>query len=313
MSKAMVLAVLSIFPAVAVAQVVTPVPEKSVPAPAWTPPAAPPPPPPPPVEEEVATPNIVKRGSNGQVIWPERPPELVAFEAIPTTDAQKKMWNEKWTARAAQLDTVLLSNLPETLRIIDELAKIDQATEWGPAVALATPINKSFAVSPTLDQFIRSSQVLKPKQLAAYNESVKHFNTEATKDLLARANNDQSKVLLEKPREAAKQRAQEGMNAMDRMTAALAENWAKTKAALSLSGDFSAGEALVAKASDPATKAAAGMALLRAVPADRQAEVLGTFRTPVPPAPKPPADPASAGVELPKPPAKPQGGVPPTK
>jgi hypothetical protein len=166
-------------------------------------------------------------------------------------------------------------------------------------VALAQPINKNFALQPQLEQYIRTSQVLRPKQLAAYNDGVKNFTNKYNADLIKRSEDNQSKVLAIKTREAAVRRAQEGSLALERMAAALADNWAKVKSQFSLSGDFGAGEKLAAEAKDPKAKAAAGLALLRAVPAERQGEVLGAFKTPAP-AVKTPADPGVQGVDVPK-------------
>jgi hypothetical protein len=305
MNKALALVVLSTVPSLVSAQVVTPVPPKTAPAPAWTPPVAPPPLPPPPPEAPVATPDIVKRDKDGFVIWPDRPYELLVLEAIPMDEAQKKTWREKWTARQAQMDDLLVRNASEAIAFREALSKIDEAKEWGPVVNMATPLNKYFALQPMLDQFIKSSQVLNGKQLGAYADGVKNFKSQSTESLLKKVGNDNAKLMIEKPREAAKERAQEGTIAFDRMAADLAANWTKAKAALNLSGDFGAAEAMAAKATDETSRAAAGLALLKAIPAERQSEVLGTFRTPMPPPPKPPVDPAVQGADLPKVPATP--------
>lgn len=313
MNKVMALAVLSVVPSIGLAQVVTPVPEKSAPAPAWTPPPEAPKPPPPPVEPPVAAPDIVKRDGAGNLIWPDKPFELVVFEGIETDAAQKKAWSDKWAARTAQQDDTILKHLPKALQLRDAVANIENLTELGQLIALAEPM-KHVSLQPSLEQFIKSSQVLRPKQLAAFTESVKHFRTETTNDLNKKVGDDKNKLMVLKSRESVQDRSFEAMTALDRMAGALAENWTKTKGALNLSGDFGAAEALASKATDAKSKAAAGIALLKAVPADRQAEVLGTFRTPMPPAPQPPADPATKGVDMPKaPPARPQGGVAPVK
>ena len=316
MNKAMALVVLSVLPAVGAAQVVTPVPPKNPAPPAWTPPPPPPPAPTPPVvtEPDVATPDIVKRDAEGRLIWPALTPEQVVFEAIPLDEGQRKAWNEKWSGRQAQMDALILSELPEVIKLFDTFATIDQEKDWSPIMSLSTPINKSLALKPSLEQFIKTSQVLRPKQLAAFSEGIANFRKQTTDDLQKRTGKDQAKMMLEGPRDAAKARAQEGLIALNRMAAALAQNWAKTKGALNLTGDFSAAEAQAAKATDDKSKAAAGIALLKAVPAERQAEVLGTFRTPMPAAPQPPADPAKTGVDMPKiPAAKPPVAPPPAK
>ncbi|MFT3683395.1 MAG: hypothetical protein QM783_00480 [Phycisphaerales bacterium] len=309
MKKVLMLSVVSLLPVAGLAQVVTPVPPASPAAPAWTPPAPPVTPPPvkpavdPASDPDIAAPDIVKLDAEGHVVWPAIPPELVVFEAIPVDAAQRAAWGEKWQARQAQMDAVLCSNVTETLRIYDALAELGKATDWQPAVALASPLNKSFGLQPQLEQYIRTSQVLRPKQLAAYNDGLKNFTNKYNADLLKRAEDNQTKVLGIKTREAALQRAQEGSMAFERMAAALADNWAKVKGQFSLSGDFAAGEKLAAEAKDAKGKAAAGIALLRAVPAERQSEVLGAFKTPAP-AVKTPADPGVQGVDIPKPPVK---------
>ncbi|HYC99727.1 MAG TPA: hypothetical protein VEB22_00740 [Phycisphaerales bacterium] len=305
MNRALVLAVLSTVPAVASAQVVTPVPPKSTPAPAWTPPPVAPPAPQPPAEPDVPTPNIVKLDAAGFVIWPDKPYEIVVFEALPIDAQQRQTWEAKLKERRAQLDDLILRNLGEALSIRESLYGIDAVDDWGPLVKLATPLNNFFAVKPPLDQFVRTSQILRAKQLNAFNDGVKHFKAQSTDSLMRRIGNDQAKLMVEKPREAAKERALEGMLAFDRMTTALADNWASVKASTGVSGDFAAAEAMVASAKDPAAKAAAGFALLKAIPAERRAEVLGAFRTPMPPAPKPPSDPAIEGAPLPKTPGTP--------
>jgi hypothetical protein len=309
----MALAVLSMIPAVGSAQVVTPVPEKAAPPAAWTPPPLAPTPPPPPPEADVPTPDIVKRDASGAIIWPERPFELVVLEGVPMEPAQRKAWEEKWTARTAQQDDAVLKSLPKAIQIHDAVTSIESLTELGQLISLADPM-KTVSVQPGIETFIKTSQVLKPKQLAAFTDGVKHFRTETTLELNKKVGDDKNKLMILKSRESVTDRSSEAMNALDRMAAALAENWSKVKSGMNLTGDFGAAEAQAAKATDAKSKAAAGIALLKAVPAERQAEVLGTFRTPMPAAPKPPADPAAAGVEMPKaPPAKIPGGVPPTK
>lgn len=307
MNRLMVAAIAPMVSAACMAQVVTPVPEPTPAAPAWTPPPPPTPPPTPAndaaKDPDVPTPDIVKVDGAGHVVWPSLPPELVVFEAIPLDDGQRQAWKEKWQARLAQLDTALLSNVTETLRVHDALAELAKSDDWQPAVALATPINRNYALQPQLEQYIRTSQVLRTKQLAAYNDGVKNFFNRYNTDLIARAQDNQNKVLAIKTREAAIQRAQEGSIALDRMAGALADNWARVKSEKALTGDFSAGEKMLAEAKDAKAKAAAGLALLRAVPADRQAEVLGVFKTPAPEVKTPP-DPGVQGVELQRPPAR---------
>ncbi|HZW05711.1 MAG TPA: hypothetical protein VFF65_01200 [Phycisphaerales bacterium] len=312
MNRALVIAVLSTVPAVASAQVVTPVPPKSTPAPAWTPPPVAPPVPPPPAEPDVPTPNIVKLDAEGHVVWPDKPYELVVFEALPIDAQQRQTWEAKWKERQAQLDDQFIRNIADAIKFRETLYTIDSLNDLGTFANLATPLNKFFAVRPPLDQYIRTSQILKAKQLNAFSEGVKHFKTQSTESLTKRYGADQSKFMIEKLREAVNDRSHEGRVAFDRMTAALADNWTSVKSSMGLTGDFAAAEAQAASAKDPAAKAAAGFALLKAVPAERRAEVLGTFRTPMPPPPKPPADPAIEGAPLPKtPPASPPPGTPP--
>lgn len=312
MNKTLALVVLSMVPAVCAAQVVTPVPEKSVPAPAWTPPPPAPTPPPPPVEPDVPAPNIVKRDASGNIVWPDKPYELVVFEGVPIDSAQTKTWGDKWYARVAQQDDTILKNLPKAIQLREAINSIDTLTELGQLIALAEPM-KHVALQPSLEQFIKSSQVLKPKQLSAFADGVKHFRSETTTELNKKVGDDKNKLMVLKSRESVVDRSCEAMSAFDRMAAALAENWIKTKKITGVTGDFSAGEALLPKATDAKSRAAAGLVLLKAIPADKQAEALGLFRTPLPAAPQPPADPAATGVEMPKVPAKPQGGVPPVK
>lgn len=309
MKKALALLVVSTVPAVSLAQVVTPVPPASPVAPAWTPPPEAPKPPPPPVEADVPTPDIVKLDASGRLIWPDKPYEIVAFEGITIDEGQRKQWTDKWAVRLSQQDEMIIKNLGEVIKLREQVGTIDSMNDWNDLIKMATPINKFLAVQPQLEQFVKTSQILRPKQLAAFTEAVSHFRKESTNDLNKRVGSDTTKLMVEKSRDSIKERSQEGFIAFDRMLAALAGNWAKTKDAFKLTGDFAAGEKLAADAKDDKARAAAGYALLKAIPADRQAEVLGSFRTPAPTPPKPPADPGTQGVEIPKAPAvKPPAG-----
>lgn len=284
------------------AQVVTPAPGKSVPAPAWTPPPEAPKPPPPPPEPDVKPVDIVKLDGAGKIVWPSRPFEVVIFEGLPTDEGQKKSWNEKFTARQAAQDEAVVKNLGAALRLRDALDRLDELTELGQLIALAEPL-KAVSVQPAMEQFVKSSQVLRPKQLSAFNESVKHFRAKTTEELNKRVGDDKNLLMVVKSRESVKDRSTEAMWSLGRMCGQLAGAWEKTKAVMNLSGDFGAAEKLLAEAKDEEARQRAGLALLRSLPAEKQAEVLAIFRTPAPPPPKPPADPA-AGVDLPKPPAK---------
>jgi hypothetical protein len=312
MNKALILMVLSTAPAVATAQVVTPVPAQSVPAPAWTPPPEAPKLPPLPPEPDVATPDIVKRDKDGWVIWPEKPFELVVIEAVAMDDAQRKAWMEKWNARVAQQDDAVVKNLPQAIKLRESIDGIEAITELGQLIALAEPM-KPLVQQPSLEQFVKTTQIFKAKQQSAFVDGVKHFKDETLKDLNKKVGDDKNKLIIIKSRESVRDRSCEAMTSFDRMTAALATNWTKVKSTLNLSGDYGAAEAMAAKATDAKGKSAAGLALLKAVPAERQAEVLGTFRTPLPTPPKPPADPAVQGAELPKVPVSAPPVSPPAK
>jgi len=302
MKKAVALIVLSTVPSAAFAQVVTPVPPKSEAAPAWTPPPPPPPLPAPAPEPDVATPDIVKRDADGWVIWPERPFEVVVIEAIPMDEAQRKAWTEKWSARTAQQDEAVVKNLPQALRLREAIDRIDTITELGELISLAEPM-KPLVLQPSIEQFVRTSQVFKAKQQNAIAEGIKNFRAQTVADLNKKVGEDKNKLIIVKSRESVKDRSSEAMNSLERMAAALAADWPKAKSQLGLTGDFATGEALAAKATDAKGRAAAGLMLLKAIPADRQAEALAMFKTPMPAPPKPPADPAVQGVDLPKAPA----------
>lgn len=302
MNKVLMLAVVSMVPVAGMAQVVVPVPPASPAAPAWAPPPPPPPAPTPPPEPDVPTPDIVKRNAAGDIVWPDKPFELVILEGIPIDQEQRKAWDEKWAARLAQQDEAILGNVPKALQIHDAVVDINALTELGQLIALAEPM-KAVSASPGLEQFIRTCQVLRPKQLNAFNEGVKHFRAETTKELNEKVGQDKNKLMILKSRESITDRSSESMMAFHRMTAALADNWSKVKGSLNLSGDYGAAEKMAAEAKDPRAKAAAGVALLKVVPAERQGEVLGMFKSPAP-AVKTPADPGKQGVEMPKPPVK---------
>lgn len=303
MNNVLAIVVLSSVPAVLAAQVVTPVPAKVVPAPAWTPPPVPAPLPPPPPEPDVPTPNIVVRDADGWVVWPSKPFEQVVIEAVPMDEGQKRSWIEKWNARVAQQDEAIVKNLDQAMKLHAAIKEIDSVNELGQLIALAEPM-KPLVQQPGIEQFVKTTQIFRPKQQTAFAEGVKHFRAETLVDLNKRVGDDKNKLIIYKSRESIKDRSSEAMAAFERMAGELASGWAKVKDALSLTGDFAEGEAMAAKATDASSRAAAGIALLKAVPAERRSEVLGTFRTPMPPPPKPPADPAVKGAELPATPAQ---------
>lgn len=257
-------------------------------APAFTPPppAAPTPPPAaaqPPSEPELKVPDLVKRDTAGKIIPLALPSEEAAVEALGIKPDQKAKYDLLRQERRAMYDRHLTKNFDNLMKVKASLPTVDGPADLGSTINWLVPA-RATVIQPPLSKMLQTAGIISTKEMEVVTKAVDQYVKAATDDLKKSFGD---KAPMEMGVEAArfnfKRMAIEPLRESERLFNQLAAKWPEAKAKLGLSGDsLAAGEAALAKATDPKAKAEAVSNILKALTPEQAQQALELAWLPLP-------------------------------